>query len=58
MVSTSGEGFSGVTYTGSASRMFVSVFGGARYALSNSTSGVVRIGFGSTPLTLGLDFRL
>ena len=58
VVSTSGTGFSGVTYAGSSSRLFLGAFGGARYALSNRTSGVVRIGFGSTTLTVGLDFKM
>jgi hypothetical protein len=58
VVSTSGEEFGGASYTGSTSRMFLGIFGGARYAFNNSTSGVVRIGFGSAALTLGLDFKL
>ncbi|MGH7472063.1 MAG: hypothetical protein ACRENP_29285, partial [Longimicrobiales bacterium] len=58
LVSTSSSGFSGVTYTGSTSRIFLGAFGGVRYALNRSTSGVVRLGFGSTSLTLGLDFKM
>ena len=58
VVSTSGDGFSGVNYTGSASRMFMGLYGGTRFAFNPSMSGVVRIGFGSSTLTLGLDFKL
>jgi hypothetical protein len=57
VVSTSGVGSPGA-YTGSTSRMFLGAFGGARYALGTSTSGVARIGFGSAYLTLGLDFKM
>jgi outer membrane protein W len=58
VVSTTGNGFNGPTYNGSVSRMFLSIFGGARYALSNSASGVVRVGFGSAWITLGVDFKM
>ena len=58
VVSTSGNGFSGITYTGSQSRMFVGGYGGVRYAFSPSASAVARIGFGSAQFTLGVDFRM
>ena len=58
VVSTSGVNFSGVSYNGSTSRLFLGAFGGARWAFNNNVSGVVRLGFGSTTFTIGLDFKM
>lgn len=58
VVSTSADGFSGVEYGGSASRIFLGGFGGARYAFSESLLGVARLGFGASYLTVGVDFKL
>jgi len=58
VVSTKAEGFGGVDYTGDASRMFLGGFGGARYFFKENLSGVARVGFGASYLTLGVDFRL
>jgi hypothetical protein len=46
------------TYQGSASRMFLGGYGGVRYFFKPQLSGVARLGFGSSYLTLGLDYRM
>lgn len=48
----------GFTATADDSRMFVGGFGGARYAFKDNLSGVARLGFGASYLTLGVDFKL
>ncbi|MGH7506324.1 MAG: hypothetical protein ACRELX_11765 [Longimicrobiales bacterium] len=58
MVSTEATNVGGVTYGGDASRMFVGGFGGARYFFRENLSGVARVGFGASYLTLGVDFKL
>jgi hypothetical protein len=58
VVSSKAEGFSGVTYAGDASRIFVGGFGGARYFFNDNMSGVARAGFGASYLTFGVDFRI
>jgi hypothetical protein len=58
IVSTSASGSYNVSYTGSASRLFIGGFGGARYALSPKVFAVGRVGFGASYLTVGLDFKL
>lgn len=58
IVSSSAEGFSGVSYAGSANRLFLGGFGGARYFLSDNLAGVARLGFGASYLTVGLDFKM
>jgi len=57
IVSTSGS-VSGLAYTGSASRLFVGGYGGARYFFRPDLAGVARVGFGSTYLTLGVDLKM
>ena len=46
------------SYSGSASRMFLGGYGGIRYSFKPSLSGVARVGFGSSYLTLGVDYRM
>jgi hypothetical protein len=58
VVSTKADGFDGVTYGGDASRIFLGGFGGARYSFKESLSGVARLGFGASYLTVGVDFKL
>ena len=58
VVSTSAEGAGGVDYAGDASRIFLGGFGGARYFFKENLSGVARVGFGASYLTLGLDVKL
>ena len=41
-----------------ASRIFLGGFGGARYFFKPNISGVARLGFGASYLTLGVDFKL
>lgn len=59
VVSTSwnGSGVAG-SYSGSASRMFLGGFGGARYFFKPQLSGVARVGFGASYLTLGVDYKM
>ena len=52
------RGVTGVTYSGDASRIFIGGFGGTRYAFKDNLSGVARLGFGASYLTLGVDLRL
>lgn len=58
VVSTQGSGTGGIAYAGDSSRMFVGGFGGVRYAFRERLSGVARLGFGASHLTLGVDYRL
>jgi hypothetical protein len=55
--SYNGTGIGG-SYTGSASRMFLGGFGGARYYFKPNLSGVARVGFGASYLTLGVDYKM
>jgi hypothetical protein len=57
VVNTSADGFSG-DYAGSASRIFLGGFGGARYAFNPNLHGVARLGFGASYLTVGVDFKM
>jgi hypothetical protein len=57
IVSTDGGG-AGVSYSGSASRIFVGGFGGARYHFTPNVAGVARAGFGASYLTFGVDLKL
>jgi hypothetical protein len=47
-----------VDYSGDASRIFLGGFGGARYFFRENLSGVARVGFGASYLTIGLDVKL
>jgi len=58
VVSTETQAAGSITYTGDASRMFIGGFGGARYYFKPTMSGVARVGFGASYLTLGVDFKL
>lgn len=58
LVSTQGSGTGGLAYAGDSSRMFFGGFGGLRYAFRERVSGVARLGFGASHLTLGVDYRL
>ncbi len=58
IVSTSTSATGAGSYSGSASRMFLGAYGGVRYFFTPSLGGVARVGFGSSYLTLGLDYRL
>jgi hypothetical protein len=58
VVNSKADGFAGVTYAGSASRVFLGAFGGARYAFKENLSGVARLGFGASYLTVGLDLKM
>jgi len=58
VVSTQTEAAGSIAYAGDASRMFIGGFGGARYHFKPTLSGVARIGFGASYLTLGVDFKL
>ncbi len=58
VVSTSVDSGTG-TFGGSAnSTLFLGGFGGARYFFKPNISGVARLGFGATYLTIGVDFKL
>ncbi len=46
------------SYSGSSSRLFLGGFGGARYYFKPNLAGMARVGFGSSYLTVGLDFRM
>lgn len=48
----------GFTASADDSRLFVGGFGGARYFFKDNLSGVARLGFGASYLTLGVDFKL
>lgn len=58
VVNASTDGLCGADYSGSASRMFLGGFGGARYFFKPNMSGVARAGFGDSFLTLGVDFKM
>jgi hypothetical protein len=58
VVSTKAEGLGTVDYSGDASRIFLGGFGGARYFFRENLSGVARVGFGASYLTVGLDVKL
>lgn len=58
VVTSESRGLTGVTYSGDASRVFIGGFGGTRYAFNDNLSGVARLGFGASYLTLGVDLRL
>jgi outer membrane protein W len=48
----------GVSFSGDSSRVFLGGFGGLRYHFKETVSGVARLGFGSSYLTLGVDWGL
>jgi hypothetical protein len=58
VVNTSVNGVGIGEYGGDASRLFVGGFGGARYFFSDTLTGVARLGFGASYLTVGLDFAI
>lgn len=58
IVSTSTNVTGAGAFQGSASRMFLGGYGGVRYFFKPQLSGVARLGFGSSYLTLGLDYRM
>jgi hypothetical protein len=58
VVNSKADGLAGVTYSGDASRIFLGGFGGARYFFKETLSGVARLGFGASYLTVGLDFTM
>jgi len=58
IVSSSTSSTFGGSYGGSASRVFVGGFGGARYHFKPNVAGVARVGFGASYLTLGVDFGM
>jgi hypothetical protein len=59
VVSSSWEGGGvSIDYAGDANRLFVGGFGGARYSFNDNVSGVARLGFGASYLTVGVDFKL
>jgi hypothetical protein len=58
IVSTNADGFDGISYSGDASRVFLGGYGGARYFFKETLSGVARLGFGASYLTVGVDFRM
>jgi len=58
LVSTSTNAAGAGAYQGSASRMFLGGYGGIRYFFKPALSGVARLGFGSSYLTLGVDYRM
>ncbi len=58
IVSTSTNATGAGAYQGSASRMFLGGYGGVRYFFKPQLSGVARLGFGSSYLTLGVDYRM
>jgi hypothetical protein len=58
VVNTSQKGTFIGDYSGSANRLFVGGYGGARYFFKPNLAGVARVGFGASYLTLGVDFKL
>ena len=58
VVSTSVEGNNNIEYTGDANRIFLGGFGGTRYHFKENLSGVARVGFGASYLTVGVDMKL
>jgi hypothetical protein len=58
IVSTEARDATGFAYGGDTSRLFLSLFGGARYFFNEKVAGVARLGFGGASLTLGVDFRM
>jgi hypothetical protein len=58
IVNSSGSGSGGLIYSGDASRVFLGGFGGVRYSFRERLSGVARLGFGASHLTLGVDYKL
>jgi hypothetical protein len=57
LVSTTSN-ITGATYGGDANRIFLGGFGGARYFFKQNLSGVARLGFGASYLTVGVDFSM
>lgn len=58
IVSTEARDATGVAYGGDASRLYLGLYGGARYFFNEKVAGVARLGFGGATLTLGVDFRM
>jgi hypothetical protein len=50
--------FGNFSYNGNGNRLFVGGFGGARWAFNPNLSGVARVGFGASYLTIGLDWKM
>jgi len=57
IVSVDGSGAYGDFFDVGASRIFLGAFGGVRYFLTPKVALVGRVGFGSTHLSAGVDFR-
>ncbi len=58
VVSSEVRGPGGSVFPGDASRIFLGGFGGARYFFKDNLSGVARLGFGASYLTVGVDYKL